>query len=71
MQFEAFMTGALYPAINTSDLGRIKIILPPLSVQESIAQYANKKKAKVQQAISQSRTGFVEALKTFETQIFE
>ena len=71
MQFEAFMTGALYPAINTSDLGRIKIILPPLSVQESIAQYANKKRAKVQQAISQSRTGFVEALKTFETQIFE
>lgn len=71
MQFEAFMTGALYPAINTSDLGRIKIILPPLSVQESIAQYANKKTAKVQQAISQSRTGFVEALKTFETQIFE
>lgn len=71
MQFEAFMTGALYPAINTSDLSRIKIILPPMSVQESIAQYANKKRAKVQQAISQSRTGFVEALKTFETQIFE
>ena len=71
MQFEAFMTGALYPAINTSDLGRIKIILPPLSVQESIVRYVNKKRAKAQQYISQSRAGYVEALKNFETQIFE
>ncbi len=71
MQFEAFMTGALYPAINTSDLGRLKIILPPLLVQESIVQYVNKKRAKAQQYISQSRTGYVEALKKFETQIFE
>ena len=71
MQFEAFMTGALYPAINTSDLSRIKIILPPLSVQESIVRYVNKKRAKAQQYISQSRAGYVEALKNFETQIFE
>jgi restriction endonuclease S subunit len=71
MQFEAFMTGALYPAINTSDLGRLKIILPPLSVQESIVRYVNKKRAKAQHYISQSRTGYVEALKNFETQIFE
>ena len=71
MQFEAFMTGALYPAINTSDLGRLKIILPPLSVQESIVRYVNKKRAKAKHYISQSRTGYVEALKNFETQIFE
>jgi restriction endonuclease S subunit len=71
MQFEAFMTGALYPAINTFDLGRLKIILPPLSVQESIVRYVNKKRAKAQQYISQSRAGYVEALKNFETQIFE
>ena len=71
IQFEAFMTGALYPAINTSDLGRLKIILPPLSVQESIVRYVNKKRAKAQQYISQSRAGYVEALKYFETQIFE
>ena len=71
MQFEAFMTGALYPAINTSDLGRIKIILPPLSVQESIARYANKKRFKIKQRILQSRIGYTDALKNFETQIFE
>ena len=71
MQFEAFMTGALYPAINTSDLGRIKIILPPLSVQEMISRYANKKRAKVKQYILQSKKGSVEALTNFETKIFE
>ena len=71
MQFEAFMTGALYPAINTSDLGRIKIILPPLSVQEMIARYANKKRAKVKQYILQSKKRYVEALINFETKIFE
>ena len=71
MQFEAFMTGALYPAINTSDLSRIKIILPPMSVQESIARYANKKRIKIKQHILQSRIGHADALKNFETQIFE
>ena len=71
MQFEAFMTGALYPAINTSDLSRIKIILPPMSVQESIARYANKKRIKIKQHILQSRIGYVDALKNFESQIFE
>ena len=71
MQFEAFMTGALYPAINTSDLSRIKIILPTLSVQESIAKYANKKRDKTKQYILQSRIGYADALKNFETQIFE
>lgn len=71
MQFEAFMTGALYPAINTSDLGRIKIILPPLSVQEMIARYANKKRAKAKQYILQSKIEYADALTNFETQIFE
>ena len=71
MQFEAFMTGALYPAINTSDLSRIKIILPPMSVQESIARYANKKRFKIKQRILQSMIGYTDALKNFETQIFE
>ena len=71
MQFEAFMTGALYPAISTSDLSRIKIILPPMSVQESIARYANKKRFKIKQRILQSRIGYTDALKNFETQIFE
>ena len=71
MQFEALMTGALYPAISTSDLSRIKIILPPMSVQESIARYANKKRFKIKQRILQSRIGYTDALKNFETQIFE
>ena len=42
-----------------------------MSVQESIARYANKKRFKIKQRILQSMIGYTDALKNFETQIFE
>lgn len=54
IQFETYMTGALYPAINTSDLRQIKVPLPPLPIQNSIASYANKKREIVKSCILES-----------------
>ena len=70
-QFEAYMTGALYPAINASDLRRIKIPLPPLSVQNLIVSYANKKRNIAKRYILKSEQEYINALKNFETKIFE
>ena len=70
-QFEAYMTGALYPAINASDLRRIKIPLPPLSVQNLIVSYANKKRNIAKRYILKSKQEYINALKNFETKIFE
>ena len=70
-QFEAYMTGALYPAINASDLRRIKIPLPPLSVQNLIVSYANKKRNVAKRYILKSEQEYINALKNFETKIFE
>ena len=65
------MTGALYPAINASDLRRIKIPLPPLSVQNLIVSYANKKRNIAKRYILKSEQEYINALKNFETKIFE
>ena len=70
-QFEAYMTGALYPAINASDLRRIKIPLPPLSVQNLIVSYANEKRNIAKRYILKSEQEYINALKNFETKIFE
>lgn len=71
IQFETYMTGALYPAINTTDLRQIKIPIPPLSIQNSIVLYANKKRENAKSYILKSKQKYIEALKNFETQIFE
>lgn len=71
IQIETYMTGALYPAINTSDLRQIKIILPPLSIQNLIVQYANQKRESIKLNISKSNQKYIDALKNFETLIFE
>ena len=36
-QFEALMTGALYPAVNGEQIKRVRIPMPPLQVQREIA----------------------------------
>lgn len=71
IQFEAYMTGGLYPAINTSDLRQIRMPLPPVSVQDSIVRYANKRRMDARRYMSESKKTYSEALKNFETQIFE
>lgn len=70
-QFEAYMTGGLYPAINTSDLRQIKMPLPPVSVQDSIVRYANKKRMAARRYMSEGKKTYSEVLKNFEVQIFE
>lgn len=71
IQFETYMTGALYPAINTSDLRQIKVPLPSLPIQNSIVRYANKKRQTVKSYILKSEKKCIDALKSFESQIFE
>lgn len=38
-QFEYYMTGALYPAITSKDLRKVKIPLPPLDIQNEIVAH--------------------------------
>lgn len=58
-QFELFMTGALYPAITTSDLKKVLIPLPPLESQNAIVEHINKQKARIKELKKTSR-GFEE-----------
>jgi len=44
-------TGVAYPAINPSDLGQIKIFLPPYSEQIQISEYLDKATSKIDQTI--------------------
>ena len=46
-QFEYFMTGALYPAINKKQLEDIKIPFPPIEIQNKIACEIIMKKEKI------------------------
>lgn len=69
-QFELFMTGALYPAITSKDLKRIRIPLPPISVQNEIANQIGKMKTEINQFISESNLYKEKAIKEFENEIF-
>ena len=46
-EIESKSNGVSYPAINASDLVNISIILPPLSEQEKIVTYIDKKVSKI------------------------
>lgn len=50
-QVDIFSTGMSYPAINSTELGRLKIAIPPLSEQEKIAQFLDEKTTKIDKAI--------------------
>lgn len=43
-QFESFMTGALYPAINFEQLRQVRIPIPPIEMQRNMADYICQKK---------------------------
>lgn len=45
-QFESLMTGALYPAVNAEQLKEIRIPVPPVDVQRSIANHIEQEKVK-------------------------
>lgn len=70
-QFEFFMTGALYPAITGKDLRRILIPLPPLNIQNKIADKFSNMKLKIKQLKQQAEQNRISALQEFENEIFK
>lgn len=70
-QFEFFMTGALYPAITSKDLKKIRIPIPPISIQNEIAKRIKESKNKIH-FLNQNSQGLKStAIKEFENEIFE
>lgn len=70
-QFEFFMTGALYPAITSRDLKKIRIPLPPISIQNEISKKIKELKKEIQDLNQNSQFLKSNALKDFENEIFK
>lgn len=70
-QFEFFMTGALYPAITSKDLKKIKIPIPPISIQNEISKKIKELKKEIQDLNKNSEFLKSNALKEFENEIFK
>ncbi|GAA0128727.1 restriction endonuclease subunit S [Methanococcus maripaludis] len=60
--------GIAYPAINSSDLGCLPIVLPPLSEQIKIAQYLDKETEKIDKIIEKIEKN-IEFLKEYKTSL--
>ena len=52
-EVETRSTGVSYPAINASDLGDIKVSLPEISAQRSIADYLDRETARIDALIAE------------------
>lgn len=50
-QVDIFSTGMSYPAINSTDLGRLHLPIPPLPEQTAIARFLDRKTAQIDNAI--------------------
>jgi restriction endonuclease S subunit len=70
-QFELFMTGALYPAITSKDLKKIKIPIPPFSIQNEIAKKIKDLKNEIHDLKQNSQNLKFIATKEFENEIFQ
>lgn len=70
-QFEFFMTGALYPAITSKDLKKIKIPIPPISIQNEIAKRIKESKKEIHDLDQNSQILKLTALKEFENEIYK
>lgn len=71
IQFDALMSGAMYPAINVSELRQVQIPLPPISIQNDIVNYVSNKRNKAKEFISLGKQEYSNALINFESEIFE
>lgn len=71
IQFEFYMTGALYPAITVKDLKKILIPLPPIKVQNSIVAHIHEIKLQIRMLIQQASDLRSKALKDFEIELYE
>lgn len=70
-QFEAFMTGALYPAITTKQLKAMKIPIPPLKIQNKIVKHINTLKAEIKTLNLETKDLRNKAKGEFESELFE
>ena len=69
-QFEILMTGALYPAINQSQLSSLLIPLPSLEIQNEIVETIVAMKTKIQALKAKYTKLTQQAKKQFEEEIF-
>jgi len=69
-QFESLMTGALYPAVNTEQLKEIRIPVPPVDIQRSIANHIEQEKVKSKTLYQQAHELRELARKEFEEAVF-
>lgn len=70
-QFEFYMTGALYPAITSKDLRKIRIPIPPISIQNEIAKRTKEFKIEIHDLNRDSQNLKSIAIKDFENEIFK
>jgi restriction endonuclease S subunit len=70
-QFEFLMTGALYPAITSKDLKKIKIPIPPISIQNEIAKRIKDLKNEIRDLSQNSQNLIFISIKEFENEIFQ
>lgn len=69
-QFEFFMTGALYPAITGKDLKRVLIPLPPLEIQDRIANDIINLKMLINQLRTDAEIKRTNAIQELESELF-
>ena len=69
-QFEYFMSGALYPAINTQQLRELLIPFPPLSLQQTITTEIRQIRITIQQKKELITEYQQKAMNDFENSIF-
>lgn len=71
MQFKLYMTGALYPAITTKDLRKIKIPIPPRDIQDEIVTHIAQLKEQIKLLRAQATINRIAALTEFRKKIFQ
>ena len=59
-EVESKSVGISYPAINATEIIRIKVVVPPLAEQQAIADYLDKKCAQIDMVLAKTRTAIEE-----------
>ena len=64
------MTGALYPAINSEQLRQVRIPMPSIEIQKTIADYICRQKTESYTLYTKANSLKISAKKEFEEVIF-
>ena len=67
-QVSIFSNGINYPSINSCSLNRIMVIIPPLSEQQQIADYLDRKCGEIDELVSLQEK-MIEELKSYEQSV--